>query len=368
MKARKLISYLLLTAIPTMSWQCSGTTGKEHEEKPSIASNARSFSTMRAEPAKIERSLNITGRVIPVQNIDVFSQVQGIAQATPKPFKEGVSFSRGEVLVAIEDTDFRHNLSAQKSQFMNALVRIMSDLKLDYPTHFAKWNSYLASVDMVRAIPELPGVTDTQLRYFLAANDIFHLYYNLKSQEETLKDFIIYAPFNGAVTIAEVDPGDLVRPGVKLGEFIRTDVYEVKAAVSVADIAYLSEGQSIELNARGLDQKYIAKIDRFGKSVDPATQAVAVYLKVNGKGLKEGMYLEALVSTESFTDAVEIPKDILTNENQVYTIHDSVVRLKNVKPVDFRQNSVIVQGLSMGEEVITDRVLSPILGTKAISK
>lgn len=314
MKTGKLISYLLLTAIPTMFWQCSDTSGKVNDEKWSTVSNIRSFNTMRVEPAKIERSLNITGRVIPMQKIDVIAQVQGVAQATAKPFKEGVSFRRGEVLVAIEDTDFSYNLSAQKSQFMNALVRIMSDLKLDYPAYFAEWNSYLSSVDIVKTIPELPEVTDTQLRYFLAANDIFNLYYNLKSQEETLKDFVIYAPFNGAVTMVQMDPGDLVRPGVKLGEFIRTDIYEVKAAVSAADISYLSEGQSIELSARNLDQKYTAKIDRFGKSIDPATQAVAVYLSVKGKDLKEGMYLEALVSTESFANAVEIPERLVSRK------------------------------------------------------
>ena len=80
------------------------------------------------------------------------------------------------------------------------------------------------------------------------------------------------------------------------------------------------------------------------------------------------MYLEALVPTQSFANAVEIPKDVLTRKNQVYTIDDSVVRLKDVKPLEYRQNSVIVQGLSHGEAVITDRILSPVLGTKAISK
>ena len=80
------------------------------------------------------------------------------------------------------------------------------------------------------------------------------------------------------------------------------------------------------------------------------------------------MYLEATVPTKSFSDAVEIPKDVLTRENQVYTIDNSVVRLKWVKPLEYRQNSVIVQGLSHGETVITDRILSPVLGTRATSK
>lgn len=362
------IRYLMLATIPALFIQCSGTTGKESDKQPLAASDIKSFNTMRVEPAEIERSLNITGRVIAMQKIDVIAQVQGIAVTTAKPFKEGVSYQRGEVLIAIEDTDFSYNLAAQKSQFMNALVRIMSDLKLDYPAYFEAWNAYLSTVDVVKPIPKLPEVTDRQLRYFLVANNIFDLYYNLKSQEEILKDFTVYAPFDGAVTTAQVDPGDLIRSGVKLGEFIRTDVYEVKAAVSATDLAYLTKGQSLDLYARNLDQKFTARVDRFGKSIDPSTQAVAVFLKVKGKNLREGMYLEALVPTQSFANAVEIPKDVLTRKNQVYTIDESVVRLKDVKPLEYRQNSVIVQGLSHGEAVITDRILSPVLGTKAISK
>lgn len=226
------IRYLMLATIPALFIQCSGTTGKESDKQPLAAGDIKSFNTMRVEPAEIERSLNITGRVIAMQKIDVIAQVQGIAVTTAKPFKEGVSYQRGEVLIAIEDTDFSYNLAAQKSQFMNALVRIMSDLKLDYPAYFEAWNAYLSTVDVVKPIPKLPEVTDRQLRYFLVANNIFDLYYNLKSQEEILKDFTVYAPFDGAVTTAQVDPGDLIRSGVKLGEFIRTDVYEVKAAVS----------------------------------------------------------------------------------------------------------------------------------------
>ena len=368
MKTGKLIQCLMLAIVPMMFWQCSDSEGKDNEKQASTTDNVRSFNTIRVKPGKIERSLNITGRVIAMNKVEVTAQVQGIAIATSKTFKEGASYNRGEVLIAIENTDFSYNLAAQKSQFMNALVRIMTDLKLDYPDYFDKWNNYLSTLDVSRPVPQMPDVSNKQLQYFLVANNIFNLYYNLKSQEETLKDFTVHAPFNGAVTSAQVDPGDLIRPGVKLGEFIRTDVYELKTAVSASDLSYLTKGQLIDFFARGLNQKYTAIVDRFGKSIDPSTQAVTVYLKVKGKDLREGMYLEATVPTKSFSNAVEIPKDVLTRENQVYTIDNSVVRLKWVKPLEYRQNSVIVQGLSHGETVITDRILSPVLGTRATSK
>lgn len=367
MKMRKTAALLLCLTLPIVYWQCTGTSGKEKEDTL-MTTNIRQFNTKVVQPTALNYGLNITGRVVPLQKIEIIAEVQGTALPTKKPLKEGILFKKGEVLVAIDDADTRYNLSAQKSQFLNAMVRIMSDLKLDYPGHFSTWNAYLSSIHVDKPLPRLPEVNDIQLRYFLAANDVFNRYYSLKSQEETLKDFNIYAPFTGAVTQANLDPGNLVNPGAKLGEFIRTDRYEVQAAVSVGDIHLVQPGQVIELTSKTVQGKWEAKVSRIGKSVDASTQAVAVYLLASGRDLKEGMYLQGKFASHTYPDAVEIPKDILTRKNQVHVIEDSTVKLKNVSPLEFRDNTVIVQGLAAGDQLITDAVQAPIQGLKAISR
>ena len=369
MKTRTIITYLPLLALLLFE-QCTGSSGKEtaSESTSPPASQLSRFNTVTVEPDTLEESIELTGRVVPLQKISVVAQVQGIAQATRQPFKEGVTFRRGQALVTIDDDDFRYELSAKKSEFLTALARIMSDIKLDYPDHFKTWNAYLAAVDINKPIPEMPEVSDSPLRYFLAANNIFNLYYTLKSQEEKLRDFTIYAPFEGAVTMAQLDAGDLVMPGTKLGEFSRTDIYEVRASLPANELSRLSAGQEIALHSRTTGEQYVATVNRLGKSIDPATQSVAVYLRVRGEGLREGMYLEGAVASERYPKAVKIDKEVLTREHQVYTIQDSVVRLKTVTPVYYRQNTVIVQGLAAGDQIITDPILSPLQGTKAVSK
>ncbi len=368
MKTTKNAALTLFLILPVIFWQCSGTSGKEKAEEPVVANNMRRFNTTVVQPGTIDHSLNITGRVVPLQKIGIIAEVQGIARPTEKPLKEGVVFRQGQVLVSIDDTDFRYDLSAQKSQFLNAMVRIMSDLKLDYPDHFGEWNRYLSTIDVTRTLPELPEVQDAQLRYFLAANDVFNLYYSLKSKEETLRDFRIYAPFTGAVTRSDLDPGNLVTPGARLGEFIRTDRYEVQAAVSAGEIDRIKPGQVIELTSRAVQGQWQGKVSRIGKSVDASTQSVAVYLLVSGEDLKEGMYLEGKFATRAYENAVEIPGETLTRKNQVYVIEDSIVRLKDVVPLEFLENTVIVQGLAPGDQLITDPIQSPIQGIAAVSK
>lgn len=367
---RKITINFMLLVLVVIQWQCTESSGENNQESNESTEKeyVQKFSTMQVEPGTVQSQVNLTGRVVPLQKIDVVAQVQGIAENRRKPFEEGITFQRGEVLISLEDDEFRSNLAAQKSQFLASLVRIMSDIKIDYPSEFEAWNQYLKNLDINQSLAALPEANNEQLRYFLAANNIFNLYHTIKSQEETLEKYTIRAPFTGAVTQANLDGGGLVSPGVRLGEFIRTDEYEVQAAVSLEDVDLVEPGQTVELSARSTSGSWEGTVNRIGKRVDPSTQSVAVYLRVKGDDLKEGMYLEGNIASRSYENAVEIPKEVLTRQNQVYIIEDSTVKLKDVDPLEFHENTAIVRGLAANDQLITDAGNSPIQGIKAVSR
>ena len=364
-------SIILIFSFAVLSclfWQCTGSSGKNQEEPEQTDVYVRQFNTIPVAPATMAHELNLTGRLVALQKIDIVAQVEGIAWPTKKSFEPGVVFNKGEALVAIHDTEFRNDLTARKSQFLASLVRIMSDLKIDYPGDFPEWSRYLEKLDVSRSLAPLPEVKNIQLRYFLSANDIFNQYYTIKSQEEVLSRYIIRAPFTGAVIHAEIDPGGLVNPGVKLGELISTGQYEVRTAVSVGDIKHVQAGQKIMLSSKTMAGEWEAVINRIGKQVDPSTQSVPVYLLVSGNDLREGMYLEGKLPVSQYEDVVELPTALITRRNQVHIVENDVVKLKDVVPVEYQGKHVIVRGLSSGDEVITDEVTTPIQGIKAVSK
>ncbi|MEM9830414.1 MAG: efflux RND transporter periplasmic adaptor subunit [Bacteroidota bacterium] len=367
---KKIILNLVVIMLVAIQWQCTESSGGDSQKVTESTEEEyiQTFSTIQVELGTIRSQVSLTGRVVPLQKIDVIARVQGIAKSTNKPFEEGITFRQGEVLITLEDDEFRSNLAAQKSQFLASLVRIMSDIKLDYPANFEAWNQYLKNLDIERPLAKLPEVNNDQLRYFLSANNISNLYHTIKGQEETLAKYTIRAPFTGAVTQAMVDPGALVSPGIKLGEFIRTDQYEVQAAVSVEDLELVEVGQTIPLTSRNIRGEWEGRVSRIGQRIDPATQSVSVYLLVSGERLKEGLYLIGNVSSRTYERAVEVPKTALTRQNQVYVIEDSTVRLKDVTPLDYRETTVVVQGLAQNDQVITDPVTSPIQGITAVSK
>ena len=82
--------------------------------------------------------------------------------------------------------------------------------------------------------------------------------------------------------------------------------------------------------------------------VDLTTQTVAVFISVDGKDLKEGMYLEAQLDAQKIDEALEISRKLLVDGSQVYVVKDSVLKLETVKPIYFTKNTVVLKGLENG--------------------
>lgn len=362
--------------VTLLSWQCSSdentaTTAQEGPKGVQVNQappRLKQFPTITAQPVDQARKLSITGRTQPLEVLQIVAEVQGKALKTPKLLNEGIRYKKGETMVNIEDDQFQLDLKAQKSQFLASLVRIMSQIQLDYPAAHPAWDQYLRDFDEHALLPDLPEVTDDQLRYFLSANNVFASFYSIKSAEERLPKYQVKAPFTGIVTQGNVSAGAVINPGVPLATYSRTDVYELKAAISSKDANRFKIGQKITLTHNNTGKRWTGTVNRFGGAMDQGTQSVPVFIRVSGSGLREGMFLEANLETDAYEQVVALPLVALNRNNQVHLIQDSTVQLQDVVPVHYEQNEVWVKGLQGGEQIIIEEIIHPIVGTKAISQ
>ena len=370
---RILIGLVLITSLSQCSNDQLADKPIENKSPRAIKVNQTSnkvpeYETVIAELVDEDQKITISGRLQSIEKVQIASEVPGRALKTNKILNEGVRYQKGETLVKIDKEQQILNLKAQKSQFQSALVRIMSQIQLDYPEDHLKWDAYLQSFDPSIDLPELPEVNNDQLKYFLAANNIFATYYNIKSAEIMLPKYTIKAPFQGVVIQGNVGLGTIVNPGVPLATYSRTDVYELKAAVSSADIYQLKPGQKLKLYHRNTGKKWTGTVHRLGSTIDPTTQSIPVFIRVSGSGLREGMFLETQIGSVSTEGVVILPLSALTRSNQVLMINDSTVISKPVERVHFEQDKVWVKGLAGGEKIITESIEVPIVGTKAAAK
>ena len=325
----------------------------------------RTYPTETVELKDVDRPIQLTGRVIPVQEAVISSQVPGQVLSTNKILQEGKAYKRGEVMIRIDDEPLRYSLRAERSQLVTALVRLLSDLSFDYPEEHLVWEKFTNGIRPEERLPDLPEIENDQLRYFINANNIPAQYYAIKAREATLDDYTIRSPFSGQLTAAGVQPGSVVQPGQQLARISRTDVYEMRAALPAAAVNLFGEGRTLRLFSRNLNREYTGTIDRFSSEIDPTTQTVTAFVRLAGPGLRTGLYLEGELPGESLTSVAVLPQEALTREQEVYVIENSVVKRKPVTVVAIESDKVYLRDLVAGDRVITAAVSAVVLGTRA---
>ena len=300
--------------------------------------------------------IKANGNLVAKNKIEIFSEVQGVLQNTSKEFKAGNTYKKGEVILKINSEEHYANLLAQKSNLYNTITSIMPDIRLDYPTEYEKWQAYLISFDFNKTTPVLPVINSEKEKFFISGRNIYTTYYNVKNMEVRLNKYIIRAPYRGILTEAIVNPGSLVRPGQKLGEFIDPSVYEMEVAISANYIDLLQIGNSVQLHNLNSSKTWVGKIIRVNGKIDQASQTVKAFVQVAGKDLKEGMYLEANLVAKEEKNAYEMPRKLLVNNEGVYVFNDSILNLVAVNPVYFKDKSVVIKGLENGTKVLSKNV------------
>ena len=296
------------------------------------------------------------------RRVELYAEVQGVFNAGNKLFRAGQKYSSGETIIRINASEYAASVQSAKSNLYNQITSIMPDLRLDYPDFFDKWQRYLNGFDMAKSTPKLPEMTSDKEKYFISGRGILTSYYNVKNLEQRLSKYRIAAPFNGVLTEALVTEGTLIRSGQKLGEFINTDVYELEVAVSKTYSDLLKLGESVELIDLDGAKKYTGTVSRINGNVDQASQTIKAFIEVKDENLKEGMYLEANLSAKKETDAIEVDRGLLREDDKIFVVRDSILDLIDVKPVYFSNKKVVLKNVPDGLTIVSKPVVGAYAG------
>ena len=335
----------------------------------------KSRSQQRPRPAKVVKTVFVdtvrnktvpiivpaNGNLVAKQRVELFSEVQGVLQKSNKLFKTGQPYRKGEVIIKINAAEYYASVQSAKSDLYNQITSVMPDLRLDYPDVYEKWRMYLNDFDLEKTTPPLPEFLNESERYFISGRGILTTYYNVKNMEQRLSKYTIRAPYTGILTEALVTEGTLVRTGQKLGEFIDTNVYELEVAISKSYSDLLRLGEEVELTNLDQTKSYTGKVSRINARVDQASQTITAFIEVRDQDLKEGMYLEANLNAKEETNAIEIDRSLLLENDQIFVVRDTVLDLLKVSPVYYSDKTVVLKEVPDG----TAMVSRPVVGAYA---
>ncbi len=175
----------------------------------------------------------------------------------------------------------------------------------------------------------------------------------------------IRAPFDGIITVRNVDHGTFVRSAEEgmtsaLLRIVKVDRIRVAVDVAEVDAPFVRVGTEAEVVVPSLgDAVFSASVSRTSGALDPATRSLRVEIDLENKTgqLISGMYAQVTLGLETVAQAIMIPSKALRVEEKATVVFVAeggkvVVRAVTVG-YDDGIWAEITSGLSGSESVIT---------------
>ena len=301
--------------------------------------------TQRVQNTTIPVQIIEKGTLEALQRVDLYSEVQGILEGSSKLYKPGQTYSKGELILSVNNDEFLSGLKAQRSVLYNQIAQSIPDLQLDFPDVYPKWAEYLANFDIDSDLKPLPEFSNQREKFFINKNGIVTSYYNIRNLEERKRKYRIYAPFYSVVTEANVYPGALIMPGQKLGSLINTSLFEMAVSVDESYRDYVSVGKEVKLQNLDESQYWKGRIARIDPAINTLTQGITVYIELSSKDLKEGCFLEAVIEAEAIDSSFELSRKLLVENKDVFVVQGDSLALYPVDIAFFKNKTAVITNL-----------------------
>lgn len=300
-------------------------------------------------------NLSVDGRVKSKNRINLYSEVSGILNFNENTFVEGNSFKKNDIIFSVNSDEFHSSVKQARSELQNLIASVLPDIKIDFSDNFKNWESYFKNFNVNKSVSELPESNSEKEKYYIIGRGIQSAYYKVKSLEERLNKYFMYAPFNGSLIDVKINEGTMVTPGMLLGSFISDDNFELTVNIPSKYVSDILINEEIKINLNGTD--YIGFIKRINKNIDRISQTVGVHIEFKNNRLKDGMYVKTKIPLRINKEGFSISRSNLINDSFVYVAEsNNTVGIRNVKIIYYDEDSVIVSGLDNNTNLISSYI------------
>lgn len=300
------------------------------------------------------------GTVRPRTETILSAEVAGTVVEVADKFVPGGVFAKGDVLLRIDPTNYTVAVEQAKALLTQRQIEYDGAVKL-------KESGYQADASVASAAAALASAKA-----------------GLTRAQRDLQRTRIRLPYDGMVKSKEVDLGQFVNPGSRLGVTFATDYAEVRLPLTDQDLAFVrlpgpdeSEGPAVRLEAtrRGERYSWNASITRTEGVVDENTRVSYAVARLNDPyGLRNndvvplpvGSFVKAFIAGKTLRDVMRVPRSVLRGRNELLFVdQDNRLRLRNVDILRTDQDFAYLSGgVVAGERVVLTAIESPVNGTE----
>ncbi len=308
-----------------------------------------------------------TGTVQPFREITLTPQVGGRLLEVSPNFVAGGFFRTGEVLLRIEDTDYRLAVDKARATLAKAEYELANEQGLADVAR-REWERMGFSGEQ----PSPLVLREPQLKN--AGASLLSARAALGQAELDLARTLIKAPFDGLVRSESVDPGQVVRVGTAVATLIGSEQAEVLVPLPLAELDWLAvprpgsagPGAAAEIRlSTGDDQhRWEGRLDRVLGEVDPQGRMARAVIKVadpyglqaggsERPALAMGTFVEVTLHGRQLDDVVVLPAAALRDEQTVWVAREQKLQVRPVEVLRRTRDEVVIgSGLEAGDQVV----------------
>lgn len=345
------------------------TTEPVAQREAAVRQTAMLVQVTQPERGSFRPVIEAMGTVMPAREVTLTPRVSGAAVALADSFVPGGFVRRGDVVVRIDDADYRNLLQQRESELMRAIA----DLEIEQGRQELALQDYR---DLDRPVPEDRRaliLREPQLRAAEAA--IQSARAAAEQARLDLERTAIKAPFDAHVLSREVNIGSQVAAGDPLGRLAGVDVYWVEATIPLDKLRWLNfadgeneRGSPVRVRHRtawdpgqvreGHLYRLIGELEgntRLARALVAVEDPLALEAdSADAPALMIGTFVECRIEGRELSDALRLRREHLRANDTVWLMRDGLLA---IQPVDVvfqdAEFAYIASGLKDDDRVVT---------------
>jgi RND family efflux transporter MFP subunit len=318
------------------------------------------------------------GTVEPKRSVNLVAQVSGRIMRVSPDLQAGAFVDPGEVLLEIEQADYRLAVEQARAQVAQAEYNLAT-AREEARVAREEWENTQADAadgsPLNDAEPTALVFREPQLRQAEASLEAARA--ALTQAELNLSRCRLAVPFAGRVIEEAADPGDYVMAGTVLGRVDGIDTAEITVNLPDRELAWIqvprtpddpTSGSPVVVRGEfaGREHEWTGRAVRLGGVVDLASRTVPVVVEVAdpyapGEGLPplmSGLFVAVRFATTPPAGSVTVPRRGLRPDDRAWVMDaDGRLRIRAVEVLHTGEDRVVIgSGLVPGDRLITSNL------------
>jgi RND family efflux transporter MFP subunit len=399
----KVALYILLLAVFGASLAgCSRSKGQPNSSNPQATPAVIVVSTTPAVVRQLPRFFEASGSLAPNEQTDVAAETSGKVVAVGVDI--GSSVRRGQMIVKLDDADFRLRVQQAQAQLEQAIATLhQNEAKIGLrpgqkfnpenvpevaaaraaldlaERNLRRYEKLVETGDISRAVYDQQKsqrdqlaqqrealVHQAQQNYATVANSqaaVNAAQTQVSLAKRNLTYTVVAAPMAGYVSDRPADVGEYVSPQQKVASIVSVNPLRVRIDIPEQAITQIHVGESVSVSvAAYADRNFAGRIARVSPSVTASSRTLTVEAEVqNPSGeLKPGQFATIRILLPQSEPAILVPQRALrtiSGSTYVFVIKNGFAEQRLVQPGQAEGDLVELKtGIKADETVATSNV------------